>query len=110
MVLCSSRTYPLGKKALRATAHFNEELICPSECDIVLGVLWHRLGTPLPSQFDTEDGRKFDSGTEWEIVEAFDGYKKSFSPNGTERAKPDIWQPPERMVHTEQENLMKFKS
>ena len=59
------------KKALRATAHFNEELIRPSECDIVLGILWHRLGTPLPSQFDTEDGRKFDSGTEWEIVEAF---------------------------------------
>jgi len=40
----------------------------PSECDIVLGVLWNRLGTPLPKQFDTEDGKSFQSGTEKTVL------------------------------------------
>jgi len=78
------------KKALRATAHFNEELTKPSDCDIVLGVLWNRLGTPLPKQFDTEDGKSFQSGTEWELTEAFDSYEKSLRDNGENNAKPDI--------------------
>jgi len=78
------------KKALRATAHFNEELTKPSDCDIVLGVLWNRLGTPLPKQFDTEDGKSFQSGTEWELLEAFNSYEKSLRDNGENNAKPDI--------------------
>ena len=78
------------KKALRATAHFQEELVRPSQCDIVLGLLWHRLGTPLPAQFQKADGARFESGTEWEIVEAFEGFEKSLAQLGPQKAKPDI--------------------
>ena len=43
-------------EATRAVAHFNEEIIAPAECDIVLAFLWTRLGSRMPPQF-TRAGR-----------------------------------------------------
>ena len=67
---------------LRATAHFQEQIIPPSETDIVVCILWSRLGTRLPGQFQREDGSFYASGTEWEFEDAL----KSFQARGT----PDL--------------------
>jgi len=77
------------KEPLRATAHFNEELIRPSDCDLFVCILWSRLGSPLPSQFNRKDGTRFDSGTEWELEEATDAFEERAAKK-TEKAKPDI--------------------
>ncbi len=42
----------------------------PSECDIVVVVLWTRLGTPLPDEHRKADGGTYGSGTEWEYEDA----------------------------------------
>lgn len=42
----------------------------PSECDIVVVILWSRLGTPLPDEHRNADGRRYLSGTEWEFEDA----------------------------------------
>ena len=77
------------KEPLRATAHFNEELIRPSDCDLFVGILWSRLGSPLPSQFNRKDGTRFDSGTEWELEEATEAFEERAKKDPA-KAKPDI--------------------
>jgi hypothetical protein len=42
----------------------------PSECDIVVVLVWRRLGTPLPEEYRRADGRRYMSGTEWEFEDA----------------------------------------
>ena len=37
----------------------------PSQCDIVVIILWSRMGTPLPSTYTKPDGSPYLSGTEW---------------------------------------------
>jgi tetratricopeptide (TPR) repeat protein len=67
---------------LRASAHFQEQIVPPSQTDIVICILWSRLGTRLPEQFHREDGSLYSSGTEWEFEDAL----KSFR----ERGIPDL--------------------
>ena len=67
---------------LRATGHFQEQIIPPSQCDIVVCILWSRLGTRLPPSFHREDGSLFASGTEWEFEDAYRSFR--------ERGKPDL--------------------
>ena len=42
----------------------------PAECDVVLVILWARMGTPLPAEYTKPDGTRFESGTEWEYLNA----------------------------------------
>jgi hypothetical protein len=42
----------------------------PSTCDIVIVILWARMGTPLPETIRKPDGERYLSGTEWEYVDA----------------------------------------
>jgi hypothetical protein len=43
----------------------------PSDCDIVVVILWSRMGTPLPSSVHKPDGTPYRSGTEWEYQDAY---------------------------------------
>ena len=43
----------------------------PSECDVVVVILWTRMGTPLPDEYQKPDGSSYRSGTEWEYLDAF---------------------------------------
>ena len=43
----------------------------PSDCDIVVVILWSRMGTPLPGSVRKPDGTPYRSGTEWEYLDAY---------------------------------------
>jgi eukaryotic-like serine/threonine-protein kinase len=49
----------------------------PADCEIVLGILWKRLGSPLPGEFPEKmpDGRPYASGTAYEILSALETRK-----------------------------------
>jgi hypothetical protein len=53
----------------------------PSTCDIVIVLLWARMGTPLPETIRRPDGDRYLSGTEWEYLDAV---------NSTWEPKPDV--------------------
>ena len=62
----------------------NRKLPRPCECDIVLVVLWSRMGTPLDASYTKKgDGSAYLSGTEWEYCNAGEERR----PDG----KPAIW-------------------
>ena len=49
----------------------NRTLSRPSNCDIVVVLLWSRMGTPLPfPEYQKVDGEPYLSGTEWEYQDA----------------------------------------
>jgi len=66
---------------LRASAHFQEQIVPPSQTDIVICILWSRLGTRLPEQFQRADGTLFSSGTEWEFEDALQAWRKNKIPD-----------------------------
>ncbi|MEE4260950.1 MAG: tetratricopeptide repeat protein [Bacteroidales bacterium] len=66
---------------LRATQSFQEQITRPSETDIVITILWSRLGTRLPAQFKKSDGSRYESGTEFEFEDAFESFKKHGTPD-----------------------------
>src|SRR5437773_3503924 len=66
---------------LRATGHFQEQILPPSQTDIVVCILWSRLGTRLPEQFRREDGSLYSSGTEWEFEDAARSYRERGKPH-----------------------------
>lgn len=45
----------------------NRGLPKPSECDVVIVILWSRLGTPLPPNIVRPNGSPYLSGTEWSM-------------------------------------------
>ena len=58
-----------------ASGHFQDYLEPPSRFDVVVLILWSRLGTPLPErtrvrEYRGADGRAPVTGTEWEYEEA----------------------------------------
>jgi tetratricopeptide (TPR) repeat protein len=66
---------------LVATATFQQQLVKPSDTDVVISILWSRLGTRLPAQFTRADGSRYESGTEYEFEEALDGFRRNGKPD-----------------------------
>ena len=66
---------------LRATGHFQSQIRPPSQTDIVVFILWARLGTRLPEQFDRADGSAYASGTEWEFEDAVEAHRTGGTPD-----------------------------
>jgi len=52
----------------------------PAECDVVLVILWSRMGTPLPIAYAKQDGSRYLSGTEWEYLAAIDRAEREGTP------------------------------
>ncbi len=57
-----------------------EGLPKPSECDIVIVILWSRMGTPLPPEYAKPDGKPYLSGTEWEYCDAKQSWDRQKKP------------------------------
>ena len=54
----------------RATDAFQSQFPEASTMDIVVGILWARSGTPLPLDKTRSDGRRYGSGTVYELETA----------------------------------------
>ncbi|MCI5212283.1 MAG: hypothetical protein D3910_26655, partial [Candidatus Electrothrix sp. ATG2] len=73
-------------------------LIAPSDCDLVVLVMWSRIGTPLSEKYSSFDGKPCHSGTEWEFLEAHRSYRKRGKPEilvyrRTEKSKTEVNDP-----------------
>jgi hypothetical protein len=44
----------------------NAGMTKPSQCDLVVVILWSRMGTALPAEYRKADGSSYLSGTEYE--------------------------------------------
>jgi tetratricopeptide (TPR) repeat protein len=66
---------------LLATKSFQEQIVRPSETDIVVTILWSRLGTRLPANFTKPDGSRYESGTEFEFEDAVNSYRETGTPD-----------------------------
>jgi formylglycine-generating enzyme required for sulfatase activity len=55
----------------------NRGLAKPSDCEIVIVILWARMGTPLPPEYAKADGTRYLSGTEWEYWDAVEASRKA---------------------------------
>ena len=69
-----------------ASGHFQDQIVSPGETDLVVLIVWSRLGTPLPAITRTReyrgiDGRTPVSGTEWEFENALAAQKKRGAPD-----------------------------
>jgi len=64
---------------LFAHSGFQEQLERPSLCDLVICVLWSRMGTRLPPAATPGDAAL--TGTEFEIQDALEGYRRSGKPS-----------------------------
>ncbi|SMF95706.1 Tetratricopeptide repeat-containing protein [Methylomagnum ishizawai] len=69
-----------------AHQHFQDQIKkLPSATDLVVCILWSRLGTRLPEdKFQRGDGTPYRSGTEFEFEDAVAGYRNT-------RKTPDLW-------------------
>jgi len=80
-------TYRWEHEPMLASGHFQDAIDPPSNADIVILILWSRLGTPLPEKTETREYRGLDghapvTGTEWEYEDALKAAQ--------ERGAPDI--------------------
>ena len=66
---------------LLATEGFQTQIVRPSKTDIVLCILWSRLGTKLPPDTTRPDGSRDASGTEFEFEDAYETFKTNGSPD-----------------------------
>ncbi len=69
-----------------ASGHFQDQIIPPSEADIVVLIVWSRLGTDLPAKTETREYRGMDdrvpvTGTEWEFESALAAHKVRGAPD-----------------------------
>jgi WD40 repeat protein len=73
-------------EAMVASGHFQDSIEPPSAFDVVILILWSRLGTMLPErtavrEYRGIDGRAPLTGTEWEFEEAMQAAKQSGAPD-----------------------------
>jgi len=65
----------------RATSTFQDQIPPPSEMDIVICIFWARIGTRLPAHVRKPDGSPYASGTEYELLDAAEGFRKKGWPD-----------------------------
>jgi len=68
------------EEPMRATASFQAQIPRPSESDIVVCVLWAKIGTRLPQDYKRADG-SVPTGTEWEFEDAYEAFKTRGTPD-----------------------------
>ncbi|MCE9524913.1 MAG: hypothetical protein K8R36_02530, partial [Planctomycetales bacterium] len=66
---------------MRASARFQEQIPRPSEFDIVVMILWSRIGTRLSNDVRRPDGTTYASGTEFEFEDALEAAKQRGLPH-----------------------------
>ncbi len=60
---------------------FQQQIERPSQCDLVVSILWSRLGTRLPSDFVPAPGEPAPTGTQFELQDALAAYAATSRPS-----------------------------
>ena len=68
------------EEPLLASETFQSQIVSPSDTDIYLGIIWSRIGSPLPEQIVRDDGSAYESGTVFEFEDAMAGFSSSGNP------------------------------
>ena len=68
------------QEPLAADASFQAQIPDPGDCDVMVTILWSRVGTPLPADVTRADGSRYQSGTEYEIERALAAHAKNGRP------------------------------
>lgn len=68
------------EEPLLASDTFQAQIHPPRHTDIYLGILWSRIGSPLPETIKRPDGTIYDSGTAFEFEDALHGFDKNGRP------------------------------
>lgn len=62
------------EEPLLASDTFQAQIHPPRETEVYIGILWSRIGSPLPETIKRPDGTIYDSGTAFEFEDALGGY------------------------------------
>jgi formylglycine-generating enzyme required for sulfatase activity len=98
----------LGKSPQTSVNKFRRK---PSECNIVILILWSRLGTPLKiDEFNKDNGDAYQSGTEWEYEDALRGLaaNDTYLYRKTEQYQIDADDPDALSKIDQRRNVLKF--
>ena len=68
------------EEPLLASETFQAQIEASHETDLYLGILWSRIGSPLPESILRPDGTRYDSGTAFEFEDAMNAYQKKGAP------------------------------
>ncbi len=74
-------SYRWEHEPMLATGHFQDIIEPPSKFDIVVLILWSRLGTDLPERYTGIDNRSPVTGTEWEYENALGTAREKGAPD-----------------------------
>lgn len=66
---------------MESTRDYQENIPLTSEFDLVICILWKRLGSPLSVKHERPDGGRWRSGTEFELVTAIESKKARGAPD-----------------------------
>ncbi|MFK7849414.1 MAG: response regulator [Akkermansiaceae bacterium] len=69
------------EEPMLASETFQAQIHPPHETEIYVGILWSRIGSPLPDTILRPDGTRYESGTAFEFEDALGGFKKQGSPD-----------------------------
>jgi WD40 repeat protein len=92
---------------VRATSTFQQQIPEPAKADVLVCILWSRLGTRLPGDFRRDDGTVYDSGTAFELETALAAFQNKGHPDilvYRKTAPPlfDVSNREERLLRSEQ--------
>ncbi|MGD0745221.1 MAG: hypothetical protein ABSA45_08705 [Verrucomicrobiota bacterium] len=67
-------------EAMSACSTFQAQIVPPSKADIVICILWSRIGMRLPADYKRPDG-SVPTGTEWEFEDAYAAHQAKGTPD-----------------------------
>jgi predicted ATPase len=73
----------------------NRGMRLPCECELVTVIMSGRLGTPLPETMLKPDGSRYRSGTEWEYLNAIEGFERCGRPQVVVYRRIGLGPPPD---------------
>ncbi|HSF92910.1 MAG TPA: response regulator [Paracoccaceae bacterium] len=68
------------EEPLLASDTFQAQIHPPRETEIYIGILWSRIGSPLPDSIRRDDGSQYESGSIFEFEDALQGYRANGYP------------------------------
>jgi DNA-binding response OmpR family regulator len=69
------------EEPMLASETFQAQIHPPRETEIYVGILWSRIGSPLPDTILRPDGTRYESGTAFEFEDALSGFRQNGTPD-----------------------------